>query len=475
MSDSPDTTTTLFERRMITTTVMLGALMAIVDTSIINVSLPAIGENLHASVDELSMIATGFIIAGVIVTPLVGWLNAFLGRQRFFMTVLGVFIAASIACGLAWDVESLTLFRFLQGLGGGALIPSSQAILLESSPREQHGRAMAAFGLVVMVGPAMGPVLGGWITETFSWHWIFFINIPIGLAALWLAFRFLHTPPGFDKPTGRFDWPGLVTMVVALVSIQLVLEKGRAWGGLDSGWVLALSGLGLLALGLFIAREWRTPHPVVDLSVMRERLFLLASMMSIVLGFGLFGILVILPLFLEDVMNFSPMTIGLSLFPGAVATGLTIQLAGRLADRIDPRIPILTGILTTIAGMFMFAALPAGSGYWDVFWPQVVRGVGIGMLFVPLTTLAMREIPMTKISGATGLYTLIRQLGGSFGIAILASMVASTHQRHAGSLPAYDALHHAYVQVFHFTAYLFIGVLPLLLFMKARKPGGSAG
>jgi DHA2 family multidrug resistance protein len=417
-----------FERRMVTLVVMLGALMAIVDTSIVNVALPSIGKDLHAGVSQLSLVATGFIIAGALVMPLIGWMNAFFGRKQFYMLTLGIFTLASIACGLAWSAESLALFRFLQGLGGGALVPASQAIMLESYPREQHGRAMSVFGMGVTAGPAFGPVLGGWITQTLSWEWVFLINVPLGIAALLLACRFLHNPPHREKPKGRFDWRGLITMVIGLTALQLVFEKGHDYGWFNSGLITALAILAILSLGMFIRHELRTAKPIVDLSVMRDRTFAMGSLINLMMGLSLFGTIVILPLFMVQVLGFETLEVGLALMPGAIATGAIMPLAGYLVGRIDPRLCIGMGLTISCLSLLVFARVPAHAGYWDLAWPQIMRGIGMGLMFIPMTTLTMSGLTTGRMAGASGLYTLIRQLGGSLGIAVLMTLLAFFQQ-----------------------------------------------
>lgn len=465
-----------FNRRMVTLTVMLGATMAIIDTSIVNVALPTIGEDLRATVDELSMVATGFIIAGVLMMPLTGWMNAFFGRKRFFMLSLAFFVLASIACGLAWNVESLALFRVLQGLGGGTLVPVSQAIMLSSYPREQHGKAMSIFGMGVTAGPAVGPVLGGWLTAHYSWHWIFFINVPIGLLAWRLAGRFLHDEQGVEKPRGRFDWAGLTAMILGLSAAQLVLEKGHRLGWFQSAPIVMLSVLTVVALVYFIRREFRVPNPIVNLSVLRNRTFALSCLIGLVMGVGLLGVLIILPLFMVDILAYDALTVGMALSPGAVFVGLMTPLSGFLTDRIDPRGPIAVGVVLSAINLYCFSLVQPDAPLWVMPTLMAFRGVGLGLLFVPLTALAMNGIATRDMAGASGLFTLIRQLGGSFGIAILTGLLVFFQNTFIQSMSPLRADQLAYEILFRLSAGAFLlCLIPLVLMRRAHAEAEKLG
>jgi DHA2 family multidrug resistance protein len=404
---------------LITLTVMLGMIMAIIDSSIVNVALSQMAGNLGASIDEISWVATGYILANVIVMPLNGWLTAVLGRQKYYLWSLGIFTIASLLCGTSHTVQELVIWRIVQGLGGGALQPTAQAILFESYPANKRGQAMAIFGIGAMVGPAIGPTLGGYIVDNYAWPLIFFINLPIGIVAFMMTLAYIRNPSYIVKPSRGIDITGLSAMAIGIASLQYVLERGQREDWFSSGSIVILSFVSVAALTFFIVRELRDPHPFVDLSVFRSRSFSAGSIIAVVSGFGLFGLNLVLPLFFQHVLGFSAWQTGVALLPGAVATALSMPIAGRLTSIIDGRISIAFGLAMFAAGSWAMGGLTASAGFWDIFWPRAWQGFALGFLFVPLTTVTLSAISNAKMANATGLYTLVRQLGGSLGIAIL--------------------------------------------------------
>jgi MFS transporter, DHA2 family, multidrug resistance protein len=404
---------------LITLTVMLGMIMAIIDSSIVNVALSQMAGNLGASIDEISWVATGYILANVIVMPLNGWLTAVLGRQKYYLWSLGIFTIASLLCGTSHTVQELVIWRIVQGLGGGALQPTAQAILFESYPANKRGQAMAIFGIGAMVGPAIGPTLGGYIVDNYAWPLIFFINLPIGIVAFMMTLAYIRNPSYIVKPSRGIDITGLSAMAIGIASLQYVLERGQREDWFSSGSIVILSIVSVAALTFFIVRELRDPHPFVDLSVFRSRSFTAGSIIAVVSGFGLFGLNLVLPLFFQNVLGFSAWQTGVALLPGAVATALSMPIAGRLTTIIDGRISIAVGLAMFGAGSWAMGGLTASAGFWDIFWPRAWQGFALGFLFVPLTTVTLSAISNAKMANATGLYTLVRQLGGSLGIAIL--------------------------------------------------------
>jgi len=407
---------------MVTATVMLGVIMAIIDTSIVNVALPNMAGNLGAATDEISWVATGYILANVVIMPLNGWLTSLLGRKRFYAASLVIFTISSFLCGTAHDVTTLVIWRVIQGLGGGALQPTAQAILFESYPPEKRGGAMAIFGLGAMVGPAIGPTLGGAIVDAYSWPLIFYINIPIGILALVMTFMFIRDPDYITKPERGADWLGLGAMTTGIAALQYVLERGQHDDWFDSPSICILTVVSIVSLAFFIIREVRDPHPFVDLKVFKSRSFAAATGIGIVSGFGLYGLNLVLPLFFQNVLGFDALQTGYALLPGAIATAVSMPIAGRLTSILDPRLEIAIGLAMFAVGSWWMGGLTQYAGFWDIFGPRTLQGFALGFLFVPLTTVALSEISRAAMGNATGLYTLVRQLGGSLGIAILEVM-----------------------------------------------------
>ncbi|MBV9647359.1 MAG: DHA2 family efflux MFS transporter permease subunit [Candidatus Eremiobacteraeota bacterium] len=404
---------------LITLTVMLGLIMAIIDLSIVNVALNTMAGNLGASLDEISWVATGYILANVIIMPLNGYLTALFGRKRFYAGCVAIFTITSFLCGTATTVGQLIVYRVLQGIGGGALQPTAQAILFESYPPEKRGSAMAIFGLGAMVGPAIGPTLGGWIVDNYSWPLIFFINVPIGIVAFIMTLLFIRDPSYIKRPERGADWIGLGAMAVGVASVQYVLERGQREDWFSSPAIVMLTIAGTIALAFFIIRELRDPQPFVDLRVFRSRSFTAGCVVGVVSGFGLFGLNLMLPLFFQNVLRFDAWQTGLALLPGAIATAISMPLAARFGHFIQPRISVIIGLSVFAAGAWMMGGLNQNAGYWDVFWPRAIQGFALGFLFVPLSTSALAEISRGMMANATGIYTLVRQLGGSLGIALL--------------------------------------------------------
>jgi DHA2 family multidrug resistance protein len=398
---------------------MLGLIMAIIDATIVNVALNEMAGTLGATTDEITWVATGYIIANVVVMPLNGWLTAMLGRRTYYATCLVIFTVASLFCSLATSVTALVIFRVIQGLGGGALQPTAQAILFESFPVEKRGQAMALFGIGAMVGPALGPTLGGYIVDNFSWPLIFAINIPIGIVAFIMTLAYIRDPSYIKKPEVGIDWLGLGAMTAGVASLQYVLERGQHDDWFDSATITLLLVLGVFTIGFFIRRELLDKHPFVDLRLFRERSFAAGNLIGVVSGFGLFGLNLTLPLFFQRVLGFDAWQTGLALLPGAIATAISMPLAARASAMTDPRYVIASGLAIFGFSAWWMGDLNQYAGYWDVFWPRAVQGFALGFLFVPLTTATLSGIGRAGLASATGISTLVRQLGGSLGIAIL--------------------------------------------------------
>ena len=477
---------------LITITVMLGMIMAIIDSTIVNVALNTIAGNLGASIDEVSWVATGYILSNVCVMPLNGWLTAFLGRKNFYAASLAVFTIASLLCGTANSIVLLIVYRVIQGIGGGALQPTAQALLFETYPPEKRGAAMAIFGLGAMVGPAVGPTLGGYIVDNATWPLIFYINIPIGIVAFIMTMMFIPNPKYIEKPKAAIDWSGLGLLVAGLACLQYVLERGEHDEWFSSTTIVTLSVVAAVTLPLFVWKMLREKHPLVDLRVFRFRSFSIGQVIGVTTGFGLFGTALILPLFFQTILNLTAFDTGLALLPGAISTAISMLIIGRILNRVDARLSIAFGMFVFAWSTWWMGDLNTNAGYWDVFWPRLIQGFGLGFLFVPLSTVTLSDIPRGDLAGATGVNTLIRQLGGSFGIAILttllthqtaiawnvlASGITQTHGYSIGALTnmvAQQSSMIAYIYLFRLTAIVFIIALPLVFFIRV-KPKAAAG
>jgi MFS transporter, DHA2 family, multidrug resistance protein len=404
---------------MITVTVMLGTLMAVIDTSIVNVALDTMAGNLGASIDEIGWVTTGYILSQVIIMPLNGWLTARFGRRNFYVVSLIVFTISSFMCGTAGNVWQLVFYRIIQGIGGGALQPTAQAILMESYPPDKRAGAIAIFGLGAMVGPAIGPVLGGYFIDNFSWPLIFYVNVPIGIVAVVMTMLYIRTPGYVKRDNKPIDLIALGLLSAGLGSLQYVLEQGQRLDWFESNLIVTLTVVAVIAMTAFVIRELRDPEPLVDLRVFRSRAFSAGNVISVVSGFGLYGTALILPLFLQNVLGFTPTEAGMALVPGAVATMISLQIASRAMRYANARVLIAVGLGIFAVGAWWMGGLNQDAGYWDVFWPRALQGFALGFLFVPLSTATLSEVPNPRMASATGIYTLVRQVGGSFGIAIL--------------------------------------------------------
>ncbi len=473
---------------------MLGLIMAIIDTTIVNVALTTIGGNLGATVDEVAWVATGYILASVVIMPLNGWLTALLGRKRFYAASLGLFTVASLLCGTAHSIWMLVFYRVIQGIGGGALQPTAQAILFETYPPQKRGAAMAIFGLGAMVGPAIGPLLGGYIVDNASWPLIFYINIPIGIAAFLLTLAVIPNPKFLQKPKGGIDFIALSLLTAGLASLQYVLERGERDDWFQSPTIQLLTCVSVVTLVLFIVKSLRDRYPIVDLAVFKFRSFSVGSFLGVIMGFGLFGTALVLPLFFQSILGFTAFDTGMALLPGALSTAVSMLIIGRIFNRIDGRWSIVFGMVTFAWSTWLLGGLTVQAGYWDVFWPRLIQGFGLGFLFVPLTTIALGDVPIHELAGATGVFTLLRQLGGSFGIAILTTMLthqtavawnvlaSGVTQTHGYSVPALTGMVAqqsamiAYDYLFRFCAIVFVAATPLVfLIAKQKRASGTSG
>ncbi len=406
---------------LITITVMMATIMAALDISIVNVALPYMRGNLGASVEEIAWVATGYLLSNVIVMPMIAMLTARFGRKRFYLFSILLFTITSMLCGVAWNLTALITFRAIQGIGGGAIIPISQAILRESFPPEEQGKIIGIYGLGVILGPAFGPTLGGWLTDTYSWRWIFFINVPVGILNLVLISRYIHDPSYLERDKGRLDYGGLAFLILGLGSLQLFLEKGQQWNWFESKFIIWLAVLAAIGLISFIRRELTTARPAVDLRLFKDSNFVVGTFLGGIFGIALYGCLFLLPLFLQELLGYPALNSGLALMPRSMAMALTMPVAGRLYNRCGPRLLVAIGMLVSGFSFWQLSRLNLGVGYLDILLPQALQGLGFGMVFVSLTTSAMITIDRKRMTAATGLYVVVRQIFGSIGIALVAT------------------------------------------------------
>ncbi len=496
--------------------VMFATFMEVLDTTVVNVSLPHIAGNLSASIDESTWVLTSYLVANAIVLPLTGWLAAHFGRKRLLMSSVAGFTMASLLCGVAPNLHLLVLFRFIQGATGGAMQPLSQAVLLEAFPPHDRGRAMGFWGIGIVVAPILGPVLGGWLTDTYSWRWVFYINLPVGIVSLVMTQLYVFDPHYLRRTTERIDYIGIGLLAVWVGSLQLALDLGQEHDWFSSAFITTLvvtSGIGVVA---FIAREWMAREPVVDLRVFKVRTYSTGVFLMTTLGFVLYGSLVLLPIMLQTLLGYPSLEAGMAMAPRGLGSLIGMPMIGMMIGKFDPRKMVAAGLIAGAITLFWLGQLSLNAGYWDIFWPQFFQGLGLSALFVPLTTISMDPIPRERMGNATSLFNLMRNLGGSIGVATTSTMLARKSQEYinilgahvdpyspatqsrleaarqgfiaAGSDPitaarrAYSALFGAvqqqatmvaFVHVFRTLGIIFLLLLPLILLMRRpHRPGG---
>ena len=402
--------------------VATGALLEVIDTSIVNVALVDIQSAVGATLTQVSWVVSCYAVANVIVLPLSPWLGQRFGKKRYFVFSLVGFVVASMLCGVATSLPMLVVARTLQGLAGGGLLAKAQAFLFETFPREEQAMAQGFFGAIAIAGPVLGPTLGGFITTHSSWRWIFFVNVPIGIAAVMLCLSALpHDKP--RGPTESIDWLSIGLLALGLGCLQTFLEEGNSEGWFDSHLVLALGVGAVLGLVTFVRRELGSERPVVDFQVLRYRSLWSGSLLSIVVGIALYGALFAIPIFAQSVMHLTSEQTGLLLLPSAITSALTMVVASRLARRFDPRRVLLAGGLILVVALMWTGRLTTATGEPQLFWPLVLRAAGSGFMFLPLNLAAIGPIPRDNVAKATGFFNLTRQLGGSIGVAMMSTLL----------------------------------------------------
>lgn len=421
-------------RWAVTFAVMLVASMQILDTSVTNVALPHMQGSLSASVDEITWVFTSFLAANAVILPATGWLAAVLGRRRFFLLATGMFIASSLLSGAAPSLELLVVARLLQGAGGGPLIPLSQAILMEIFPPRQRGTAMAIWGIGIMFAPIVGPALGGWITDNYSWRWIFYLNLPLGAAALVLGWLLLEEPKERPAAITRVDGLGLALMILGVGALQIALDRGHRADWFDSPAITILVAVGVAGLVLFVLRELLADEPIVDLRVLAQRTFAIGTLLITMVGFGLYSSMILLTFYAEHLLGYDAMTTGSMLAPGGVGSLISLAVAGRLVNRIDPRWLVSAGAAIIAYSLSLMSSLSLAADFWTVLWSRFVQGFGMGLVFVPLTTMSFGAVAPRRMATAAGIFNLVRNLGGSAGIAVMTTWLARQTQVHQATL-----------------------------------------
>lgn len=416
-------TSDLKHKWMITVTVMTGTIMSAIDTSIVNVALPHMRGGLGASIEEITWVASAYMLSNVIIMPIVAMLSSRFGRKRFYLFSVLLFSVSSMLCGMAWDLRSMIVFRVVQGIGGGTLIPVSQAILRETFPLEEQGTAMGIYGVGVVFGPAIAPTLGGWLTDNYSWPWIFYINVPVGIVNVLLVMRFIADPPYLVREKGKIDISGLLLLIVGLGALQLMLEKGQQKNWFESEFIVNLALVAGTGLMLFIWRELTADKPAADLRILKNIPFASGTLLGGVLSAGLYGGLFLLPLLLQQLLGYPAYDSGLAVMPRSLAMALTMPLAGRLYNRLGPKVLVGSGLFIVGFSFWQLSRLSLSVGFRDILMPQFLQGMGFGLVFVALSTAALSAIEKQKMTAATGLYNVVRVVFGSIGIALAASQL----------------------------------------------------
>jgi DHA2 family multidrug resistance protein len=501
---------------LIAVSVMFATFMEVLDTTVVNVSLPHIAGSLSASIDEATWALTSYLVANAIILPMTGWLASTFGRKRLLMLSVVGFTASSFLCGLAPTLGTLIVFRILQGATGGCLQPLSQAVLLEAFPPQDRGKAMGFWALGIVVAPILGPVLGGWLTDSYSWRWVFYINIPVGIASIVMTKLYIFDPPYLRAESRSIDYWGMGMLVVGIGALQIVLDKGQQEDWFSSPFITILAVISVVTLVALVIHELTTDDPIVDLRIFKQRTYAVGVFLMTVVGFVLYGSMVLLPIMLQTLLGYPPMQAGIAMAPRGIGSFFMMPLTGIMTGKVDARKLLTAGLIVAGVTLIWLSRLNLHAGYWDIFWPQLIQGIGMSLLFVPLTTVAMDAIPREKMGNATSLFNLMRNIGGSIGIAATGTMLARNNQSTTSMLganvTAYDpasqamfarmkaafmaagsdpvtAANRAYaaifgmvqqqatmvsfVGIFQLLGILFLVLVPLVLLMK--KPRGGAG
>lgn len=413
--------------------VMFGTFMVVLDTTVVNVSLPHIAGSLSSSIEETTWALTSYLAANAIILPITGWLANFVGRRRLLLLSVAGFTAASVMCGLATSLPFLILWRVVQGMTGGVMQPLSQAIMLEAFPPRDRGKAMAFFGIGIVVAPVLGPVLGGWLTDNWSWRWVFYINLPVGVVAYLMTRAHIFDPPYIRRGSG-IDYWGIGLLAVGIAALQVGLDQGQREDWFASSFITTLMVVAAVGLVGFVAHALTTRHPVVDLRLFKEATYATGVGLITAMGFGLYASMVLMPVLLQTLMGYPALQAGWVMAPRGLGSVVVMPLLGAAIGRTDPRRLVGIGFLINAVTMYWLATLNLDAGFWDFFWPQFVQGIGLGLLFVPLTTVTMDRIGPEAMGEATSLFNLMRNIGGSVGIAVIQTFLARYRQTYSAVL-----------------------------------------
>jgi DHA2 family multidrug resistance protein len=422
---------------IIAVTVTLATFMEVLDTSIANVALPHIAGSLSAGQDESTWVLTSYLVSNAIVLPLSGWLSSIVGRKNFYMGCVALFTISSFLCGLAPNLAVLIIFRILQGAGGGGLQPSEQAILADTFAPAKRGMAFAVYGIAVVSAPAIGPTLGGWITDNFTWRWIFFINIPVGLISLLLTSRLIQDPPDMKRrklSETKIDYIGLGFVALGLGALQVVLDKGQRDDWFESNFIVTLALIAAASIIFVIVWEWRHKDPIIDLHLYRDRTFAVSNLLMFMLGFALLGSTLLLPLFMQTLLGYTAERSGLALMPGGFTIMLLLPLVGFLLSRYSPRWLLIFGLVVLSGSLFHMASFDLSIDFRTAALARVYQAAGLAFLFVPINTAAYAFLPRDKNNAASGLMNLARNIGGSVGISVVTTMLDRRGQVHTSYL-----------------------------------------
>jgi DHA2 family multidrug resistance protein len=496
--------------------VMFATFMEVLDTTVVNVSLPHIAGNLSATIDESTWVLTSYLVANAIVLPMTGWLARTFGRKRLLMTSVTGFTISSLLCGLAPNLPMLVMFRLIQGATGGAMQPLSQAVLLEAFPPAERGKAMGFWGLGIVAAPILGPVLGGWLTDTYSWRWVFYINLPVGIVSLIMTKLYVFDPAYLRQEITKIDYWGIGLLALWIGSLQIALDLGQQRDWFSSAFITTLIVMACAGVVVFIIREWVASEPIVDLRVFKDRTYSTGVVLMTTLGFVLYGSLVLLPIMLQTLLGYPSLQAGIAMAPRGMGSMLGMPIIGLTIGKIDSRLLVALGLVLGAFTLIWLGQLNLNAGYWDIFWPQFIQGLGLSAVFVPLTTISMDRIPREKMGNATSLFNLMRNLGGSVGIAVTAFLLSRQQQAYVNVLGAnvdayspatrsafeaaragfmaagsdittatqraYAALFGtvqqqaamgSFVQLFRLLGGIFLLLLPLILLMKRPRSGGG--
>ena len=415
--------------------VVLTAVLEVLDMTIVNVAIPNLLGAFAATPDQITWVLTSYIVAAAVVMPLTGYLSNWLGRRRLLFLSITGFIVSSVLCGMSWNLESMVLFRLAQGVFGAPLVPLSQGILLDAFPRERHGQALAIFGLGIMVAPVIGPALGGYLTETYSWRMVFYINIPIGLIALVLAVGYLPKRPIADIKT---DWVGMALLVLAVGALQYVLDQGQTRDWFNSKAIVAGTIIAVFSGAAFFIRGWNRAGNIIDLSLLKDRNFVAGTLAITAYGISLYGWMAIMPLFSQRLLGYSPALAGTLVIPRGLVSAIILAITGGILIRMfDARYLVVAGLVMTALGTLPMAYFSLYVDYWSIATPGMLAGAGSGLFFVPLTAVAFASVPRAQYDEAAGVYALMRGIGGSAGIAVVSWLFVRQTQIHFSELTAH--------------------------------------